>query len=629
LSLKSFKCEPEISVLIGTYNRSSLLKKVLESFCSQTLPQDKLEVIIVDDGSSDQTKETSLSFCDRLPLRYFFQKNSGISAARNLGIYECKAPIVFFQDDDDLASPNLLKEHLLTHKKFPDDNYAVLGYTNLDSKIADNPLMHFVTEVGFYLFSYPRIKNGDILGYKYFWTGRISCKINFLKKHGVFNPILKFGNEDVELGYRLSKHGLKIVYNKKAVSTMFRMISFDDFIRRVIKLGESGYKFSRIHKSGETQKWSHVLEAKENWTQIEPVYDRLVISASALDKIANKALELGLAIDRPLERLLHRSYRHAFYASKLKGITDQWKKEFGAEAQKKEDKIGSGLASNKVIPQAKHGGRIETLANNAMDSRTPLILNSTKGPDFIGIGAQKCATTFVFQMLTKHPEICFPAKPERVEIPPFEFNGRLNITWPKEIQFLKGGNEWIGWEKYLSIFNEKLPYVNYGEISPSYFSAEVERIKEYREKVPNVMLFLILRDPVERDWSAIRMFAKQKGALNKPDELIKIASSRHITDMGDYAAGLSRWLKVFPPERLKIFLYEQLVKHPEKFLRDLSCHLGIDPDYFIDMENPTVFKGPNTKITDEIHEFLIDKHRDTIAKLNEITDLDLSDWHQC
>jgi len=628
LSSESVINEPEISVLIPTYNRSGLLEKVLESFCGQTLPQDKFEVIIVDDGSSDQTEETAMSFRECLPMRYFFQQNSGLAAAKNLGINKCKAPIIVFMDDDDLASPNLLTEHLSTHSKFPDDYYAVLGHTDLDSELVNKPMMNFITEVDCFLFSYRRINNGDVLDFEYFWGGRSSCKRSFLKNYGLFNPVFKFGCEDIELGYRLSKHGLRVVYNRKAVSTMFRKISFDDFIRRKIKQGESQYIFSRLHKSPEVQKWTQVLEAKENWAQIQPVYDRLVSSASALDKIAHRRLELGFGIDRPLRRLLHRSYNYAFKASKLKGITNQWKKALDAETQKEENKIRSGLASNQIIPKTGNRGGNATLANKVMDSRTPLMLNATKGPDFIGIGAQKCATTFVFEMLGQHPEICFPAKPERVQIPAFELDGKRKVTWPKEIQFIKGENEWIGWGKYLNIFNEKLPYVKYGEISPSYFSASVKRIKELKEKVPNVKLFLIMRDPVERDWSAIRMLAKRKGLLKKPDEQMKIALSQHVTDMGDYAAGLSRWLKVFPPERLKIFLYEQLVNRPDIILRDLSCYLGIDPDYFSYMQKPIVFKGPEIKMPDEIYELLLNKNRGMIDKLKEITGLDLCDWRQ-
>lgn len=325
MSIATVVTKLKISVALCTYNRAGLLRKVLESLCRQTLPQNEFEVVIVNDGSIDHTEETVMSFRDRLPLKYFFQKNSGLAAARNFGIEESLAPIIVFKDDDDLASPNLLKEHLLTHRKYPNDHYAVLGYTNLDSKIVDIPLMYFAANVGFYLFCYPLIKNGDVLDFNYFWGGCTSFKRSFLNKFGLFNPVFKFGCEDSELGYRLSKHGLKVVYNKKATSTMFRAINFDDFIRRLIKQGESQFIFSRLHKSHEAQKLTNVLGAKEKWAHIKPSYDSIIKSASALDKIANQKLELGFGIDRHLRYLLHQAYSLAFNASQIKGITSKWR----------------------------------------------------------------------------------------------------------------------------------------------------------------------------------------------------------------------------------------------------------------------------------------------------------------
>ena len=52
-----------------------------------------------------------------------------------------------------------------------------------------------------YLFMYPPLKDGELLDNTYFWGGRSSCKKNFLVEHGNFNPVFKFGCEDIELGY--------------------------------------------------------------------------------------------------------------------------------------------------------------------------------------------------------------------------------------------------------------------------------------------------------------------------------------------------------------------------------------------------------------------------------------------
>src|SRR6185295_1404141 len=108
------------------------------------------------------------------------------------------SPLVIFLDDDDMATPQLLEQHLNTHERFADDRFALLGYTALEGGLAADPLMHFATEVSCFLFSYPKLTDGDVLDYSYFWGGRSSCKRAFLLSHGVFNPVFRFGCEDIE-----------------------------------------------------------------------------------------------------------------------------------------------------------------------------------------------------------------------------------------------------------------------------------------------------------------------------------------------------------------------------------------------------------------------------------------------
>ena len=79
---------PKVSVVIPTYNRADKVRRGVESVLAQTFPD--LEVIVVDDGSSDETGQAlKHAFGDR--IRYYFQTNQGVSVARNKGIEEAKA----------------------------------------------------------------------------------------------------------------------------------------------------------------------------------------------------------------------------------------------------------------------------------------------------------------------------------------------------------------------------------------------------------------------------------------------------------------------------------------------------------------------------------------------------------
>jgi len=321
---------PSLSAILCTFNRADLLARALDSIVAQTLDKSDFEVIIVDDGSSDHTRNVVASFEPRLPMRYAYQANAGLASAKNHGIYCSRAPILLFLDDDDICSPTLFAEHLKTHGNYPDGHYAVLGYTALDPLLAQRPLLHYVTEVGCYLFSYPNLKDGDVLDYTCFWGGRSSCKRNFLIEHGVFNPVFRFGCEDIELGYRLSKYNFRVVYNAQAVSTMVRDITFDAFCTRLIRQGESQYVFSQLHPDMEVQRWAEMIGAEEKWQNSRTVYERLIRSAKKLDRIVNLKTEFGLPLDDATLQLSHRAYREAFTACKLKGIDNRRSK--GVEA---------------------------------------------------------------------------------------------------------------------------------------------------------------------------------------------------------------------------------------------------------------------------------------------------------
>jgi len=107
---------PKVSVIIPTYNRSSLVKKAVNSVLCQIL--DKLEIIIVDDGSTDNTAPIIKQISDKR-IRYIYKKNGGVSSARNLGIVTCRGDYIAFLDDDDVMPEVYLQTmvHHLDEKK--------------------------------------------------------------------------------------------------------------------------------------------------------------------------------------------------------------------------------------------------------------------------------------------------------------------------------------------------------------------------------------------------------------------------------------------------------------------------------------------------------------------------------
>lgn len=318
-----------ISAVICTYNRAMLLKQALDALCGQTLDKECFEVMVVDDGSTDDTRDQVAQFAGVLNIRYAYQLNSGLASGKNHGLFLARASLVAFLDDDDVLDSRCLEVHYLTHQRFPDPNVAVLGYTGLAEEPRCSPLMRYVTERGYQLFSYPQIQDGAMLDYCFFWGGRSSCKRGFLLKHGVFNPAFRFGAEDIELGYRLHRVGLQVVYNAQAVSYMVRTLGFDDFCRRCYLQGRSNWVFSILHPVPEVQVWAQIDGIEAEWALIEPQLTQVLASGRALDRFAQERARFDLPLDEFGTQLLYRGYAMSFRASRIQGSIERMREEGG------------------------------------------------------------------------------------------------------------------------------------------------------------------------------------------------------------------------------------------------------------------------------------------------------------
>jgi glycosyltransferase involved in cell wall biosynthesis len=117
-----------ISVVIPTYNRAGLLPRAVESALAQTVAP--LEILIVDDGSTDDTK----SVCSRwpAPVRYIATPNGGVARARNVGIKEARGEWIALLDSDDEWEPNKLAAQRAALAAAPDARWCIAGCTLVD-----------------------------------------------------------------------------------------------------------------------------------------------------------------------------------------------------------------------------------------------------------------------------------------------------------------------------------------------------------------------------------------------------------------------------------------------------------------------------------------------------------------
>jgi glycosyltransferase involved in cell wall biosynthesis len=108
---------PKVSVIIPTYNRANLLPRAIKSVLNQTF-QD-FELIVVDDGSTDNTRKVVEEFQKGdSRVKYFYKENGGPGSARNFGLKNAKGNFVIFLDSDDMFLPYILEEEIEEKYKF-------------------------------------------------------------------------------------------------------------------------------------------------------------------------------------------------------------------------------------------------------------------------------------------------------------------------------------------------------------------------------------------------------------------------------------------------------------------------------------------------------------------------------
>lgn len=133
---------PEITVVVATFRRTPLLEELLESLAAQTIDRDRFEVVIVDDGSGDDTVAVLEKWTqdDRLHLRFASQENAGPATARNRAVEMAKAPLLAFTDDDCIVTPTWLEEYLA----YMEDHSEVAGVGGLLRRKHDNLVARYV-----------------------------------------------------------------------------------------------------------------------------------------------------------------------------------------------------------------------------------------------------------------------------------------------------------------------------------------------------------------------------------------------------------------------------------------------------------------------------------------------------
>jgi len=194
----------DVSVVIPTYNRYTLLKRAINSLLTQTHPVD--EIIVIDDGSTDNTKQITKDFPN---IIYIYQSNRGVSAARNVGIQQAKNEWIAFLDSDDEWHQEKLQKQVAFHQNNPD---ILMSYTAekwvRDGKVVKIPKKY--RKIGLDAFvenlSYCNIAPSSVLLHR-----------TLLEKVGLFDESLEVC-EDYDLWLRISSKNKVGLLNEQLIT---------------------------------------------------------------------------------------------------------------------------------------------------------------------------------------------------------------------------------------------------------------------------------------------------------------------------------------------------------------------------------------------------------------------------
>jgi glycosyltransferase involved in cell wall biosynthesis len=233
-----------LSVVIPTYNRLPILRKCLAALESQRLasPLQRYEVVLVDDGSTDDTVRWLDGHATTLPhVRLLRQEHGGPAEGRNRGVEAAYGDVIVFIDSDLVVTPDFL----LCHARALEEQWqrrgdrlcftygAVINTANFDDPTSEP---HKPTD----------------LSWAYFATGNVAIDRQLLLRSGLFDTSFRlYGWEDLELGERLRRQGVRLIRCPQAVGYHWHpalsLEQIPDLVRIERERAKMGLVFFRKH----------------------------------------------------------------------------------------------------------------------------------------------------------------------------------------------------------------------------------------------------------------------------------------------------------------------------------------------------------------------------------------------
>ena len=320
-----------------------MLQRVLDGYERQTAAPDRFEVIVVMDCADPNPAAVDEAIGTRpYAVRRLTGHRPGLSANRNTGWRAAAAPIVLFTDNDTIPVPEFVAEHLAWHAENPEDEVAVVGHVRWAPELKLTPFMRWLDEG--VQFDY-----GSIVGTEAAWAhlygANSSVKKSLLERVGDFDEErLPYLYEDLDWAYRASKHGLRVLYNRRALVDHVRPgMTLEFWKEKARRMAAAERQFVTKHP------------------EMEPWFHKKFSAAARRPPLRGRAMRLAPYVPRWVPWLgpkVWENARRTYWQELAPHFLEAW------------DEAASGPMSTEWMAASADGGRDQS-AESAAASRSP------------------------------------------------------------------------------------------------------------------------------------------------------------------------------------------------------------------------------------------------------------------